>query len=175
MTTPADLLNKRFGDVFVANSKIRKIVSSSNANLKSQIFTEFMAPLETSTLNPVVIIALVPGEMQVKTAAIKDLNWKSLHVRSYLSTSEMERAEVKLSGAVEPQRPLVGAFHGVEDLDMRAIAETDNSKTYTFEQQGQGTLTVFTSKPMIATGGNDLPRRTTFIPMLSEANFVYEK
>jgi len=38
-----------------------------------------------------------------------------------------------------------------------------------------GKLTVFTSKPGIATGGNDLPRKTTFLPMLTGANFVYEK
>jgi hypothetical protein len=102
------------------------------------------------------------------------LNWDSLHVRSYRSWDEVVAAGIILQDT-EPQKPAPMASYQPTDINMRMIGETENSKVYQFENQGAGKMTLFTTKPQIATGGNDLPRKTSLLPWLAEYNFVYER
>lgn len=174
MSTPADILNRRYGDVFLSKSKNLKIVSAERGSSQGENYAVYTALLNTGAVNPVVISALVQGAAPEGGAHLRDLDWDSLHVRSYNSWDDLASAGVELRDT-EPQKPMVGAIQSSTDLPIRSTNETENAKVYSFGQKSMGRLTLFTSKPSIATGGNDLPRKTTFLPWLSDSNFVYEK
>lgn len=175
MSSPTEILNARYGEIFLSKSKNINIVSAENGNGGGENFTVYTSLLETGTVNPVVIVALVEGSNNMSASApLKDLNWSSLHVRSYNSWDELTRAGITIANN-NPQRPVQGALQQFKDIQMRVLAENDNSKTYHFSSTAQGTMTLFTSKPTIATGGNGLPRETSFLPWLAECNFVYQR
>lgn len=174
MAGPAELINQRYGDVFLSKSRNLKIVSREAGNQVPVQFTEYNALLSTGALNPVVVTALVQGAGPAEGGLLQELNWSSVHVRSYRSWDEVVSAGINLVDT-EPQKPMVMSGRQGKDLNIRAQAETENSKVYHFESQGMGKITLFTSKPTITTGGNDLPRKTTLLPMLAEHNFVYER
>jgi len=174
MSRPSEVLNKRYGNVFLSKSKNLKIVSSENGNSHEEVFVVYNSLLDTGSVNPVVLSALSRKEAVRNPIQLKDLNWASVHIRSYNSWDDLERAGIELAEN-NPQRPTVGALHECKDCIIVAVSETENSKTYEFDDNGEGKLTVFTAKPIIATGGNDLPRRSTFLPWVNSSNFVYER
>jgi hypothetical protein len=174
MTTPFEVLNIRYGGIFLSRSKNKKIVSENRGDNTGTVYATYNALLNIGTINPVVLVALVKGNGPEGGALLQDLDWESVHVRSYGSWDDLVSAGVDLVDT-DPQRPYPMNSADVSDFQVRAISETENSKTYRFEQASLGQVTVFTSKPIIATGGNDLPRKTSFIPILPDANFVYER
>lgn len=174
MEAPADVLERRYGDVFLSKSKNLKIASGETPSQTGREVAVYNALLDTGSVNPVIILAVVDSRETRPQAALRDLDWSSLHVRSYNSWDEVARAGITLADN-EPQKPVSGALRDTKDIAMRSVSETKNSKTYHFEQASHGRVTVFTSKPVIATGGNDLPRKTSFLPWLAEANFVFER
>jgi len=174
METPADIVNRRFGDVFLSKTENLKVVSGERGEQTGENVTVFSAVLDTGVINPVVLSALVPGNIQVNGANLRDLDWSSVHVRSYNSWDDAIAAGVNLVDT-DPQKPVSGALREVKDLRIVAVDQTKDSKVYHFAEADLGRLTVFTAAPTIATGGNDLPLKSTFLPMLSSGNFVYER
>jgi len=174
MSLAAKAIEARFGDIFLYNSENKNIVSEESSSKQGQVFSIWTTLLDTGSVNPSVLIALVKGSGSGDISKLKDLKWSSVHIRSYHDWNEMKNAGVKLTEN-NPQKPTQGALHTVEDLEMEAVSQTENSKTYFFENKNDGRVTLFTSKPVINTGGNDLPRKTTFIPWLTEYNMVYER
>lgn len=174
METPSDIINRRFGDVFLSKTGNLKIVSADRDARSGENVAVFAAVLDTGVINPVVLSALVPGGGKANGANLRDLDWSSVHVRSYNSWDDAIAAGVNLIDT-DPQKPVAGALREVKDLRINAIDQTKDSKVYQFAEGAMGRLTVFTAAPTIATGGNDLPLKSTFLPMLSSGNFVYEK
>jgi hypothetical protein len=174
MSRPYEILNKRYGNVFLSKSKSLKVISKEVNADQGDFYVVYNTVLETGSINPTVLSALVKSEANHDPIQLKDLNYVSLHVRSYNSWDDLTRAGVQLENN-NPQKPTVGALHECTDCQMVAVSETDNSKTYYFNDQGDGRITIFTAKPTISTGGNDLPRKTTFLPWVNAPNFVYER
>lgn len=174
MSDPVEILNKRFGEVFLSKSKNLNIVSEESDNGQAKQFTVYTSLLDTGAANPVVLAVLVEGGGTSQTARIGELNWNSVHVRSYNSFEEVARAGINIVNN-NPQKPTSGALHEFKDPQMRAATQSENSKTYYFDQPSSGRVTLFTAKPSITTGGNQLPRKTGFLPWIAESNFVYEK
>lgn len=174
MATPAEILERRYGSVFLSKSKNLKIVSRDNSGIDGKQVAVYTAVLDTGSVTPVVLAAIVNGDGPSNGASLQDLNWSSIHVRSYNSWDEVASSGLEVPDT-DARKPVAGALKGLKDLKIHAIAETKTSKSYQFERMDFGKLTVFTSKPIIATGGNDLPNKTTFLPWLAESNFVYER
>lgn len=174
MASPAEILNKRYGDVFLSRTKNLNIISGENNNQDGEAFSSFTGALDTGVINPVVLVALVKGDSDSKGMHLRDLNWDQVHVRSYKSWTEARSAGIELKDP-EPQKPVAGALNDVKDVSMRSISETKNSKTYTFDNPKDGKITLFTTTPSLGSGGNDLPRTTTLLPALNDSNFVYIK
>jgi hypothetical protein len=174
MSRPHEILNKRYGKVFLSKSKSLKVVSQETNTDQGEFYVVYNTLLDTGSINPTVLSALVKQEANQNPIQLENLNWVSLHVRSYNSWDDLVRAGIELQQN-NPQRPTVGALHECTDCQMAAVSETDNSKTYYFDNQGDGKITIFTSKPVISTGGNDLPRKATFLPWVNSPNFVYER
>lgn len=178
METPFEILTKRYGDVFLSKSENLNIVSENDQDRRQQSATVYTAVLETGAVNPTVLAVLVNNSADIKGAYLRDLKWSSIHVRSFNSWNEVVASGMILTDT-EAQKPVSGSLNRVKDLTIRAVEESKNSKVYEFQDRDRqnldlGRLTVFTSSPGIATGGNDLPRKTTFLPMLATHNFVYE-
>lgn len=178
MLTPSEILTKRYGDVFLSKSEKLNIVSQEDHHRQGQTATVYAGVLETGAVNPTVLAVLVTGEGPAKGAYLRDLKWSSIHVRSFNSWNDVAASGMVLVDT-DAQKPVSGSLNNVKDLTIRAVEETKNSKVYQFQDRDRhdldlGKLTVFTSNPGIATGGNDLPRKTTFLPMLATHNFVYE-
>jgi hypothetical protein len=173
MMSPSEIINRRYGSVFLSKGRNLKIVSREKGNQEGDLFSEYNALLSTGTLNPTVISVLVQGQGPEGGALLQDLPWNQVHVRSYASWDDVVSAGITLRDT-EPQKPLSMAGQQVKDIPMRAVSESENSKTYHFNQEDLGRITLFTSKPTIATGGNDLPRSATLLPWLADANFVFE-
>lgn len=174
MSAPSNILAGRFGNVFLSKTKNLNIVSQENGSDQAKQFTVYSSLLETGAANPVALVVLVEGQSAVQNARLSQLDWSSVHVRSYNSIDELVSAGISIENN-NPQKPTVGALHDFKDMKMQVISQTENSKTYQFEDPGHGSMTVFTAKPNISTGGNQLPRKTTFLPWLGESNFVYQK
>jgi len=174
MANPAEIVNLRYGSVFLSKSKNLKLVSDDGSIGNGKEVTIYNAVLDTGAVTPVVLSALIDGKGPGNGATLSELNWTSVHVRSYNSWNDIEAANVELADT-DAKKPVTGALKGLKDLKIRAVAESKNSKVYQFEQADFGKLTLFTAKPIIATGGNDLPNKSTFLPWLAESNFVYEK
>jgi len=174
MATPAEIVNLRYGQVFLSKARNLKIISQENRSSEPVLFTEFNALLHTGTLNPTVLTALVRGSSNVPGGLLQELDWDQVHVRTYSSWDDVISAGIVLKDT-EPQRPTSMASQQIKDIPMRSVNETINSKIYHFDQPELGRMTVFTTKPFIATGGNDLPRRATLLPWLADANFVFER
>lgn len=178
MQTPAEILTRRYGDVFLSKSENLNIVSRENDARRQEAATVYTAVIETGAVNPTVLAVLVNNSSAAKGSYLRDLKWSSIHVRSFNSWNEVVASGMVLADT-EAQKPVSGSLNRVKDLTIRAVEETKNSKVYQFQDRDRqdldlGKLTVFTSAPGIATGGNDLPRKTTFLPMLATHNFVYE-
>lgn len=174
MSSPAEILNERYGAVFLSKLKNLKISSGADGVGRERTVAVYASLLETGSVTPVVLTALVDGNGPESGATLAELQWSSVHVRSYNSWADLVSAGLDLADT-EARKPTVGALKGKKDIKMVAVAETANSKVYQFEVANAGKLTVFTAAPVIAAGGNDLPRKTTFLPWLNENNFVYER
>ncbi len=174
MASPADVINERYKDVFLSKTKNSNIVSDEDGNTRGTTYSVFTSLLDTGSINPVVMAVLVKGNVPQSQAYLGDLNWHSVHVRSYNSWNDLERSGIVLAEN-NPQKATVGAFNKFKDTKIVAVAQTDTSKTYRFEDKAQGKLTLFTVKSSINTGGNDLPKKSTFLPCIKDSNFVYEK
>lgn len=174
MATPADILERRYGTVFLLKSENLNIVSAEDHSERGKQVSVYSAVLDTGSVTPVVLVALVDGDSPQKAAALSELKWSSIHIRSYNSWDDIAASGLEIPDT-DARKPVAGALKGLKDLKIYAVAETKTSKTYQFENVNFGKLTVFTSKPIIATGGNDLPNKTTFLPWLAESNFVYER
>lgn len=174
MASPVEVINERYKDVFLSKTKNSNIVSEADGNSQGTHYSIFTALLETGSINPVTMAVLVKGEVPQTQAYLADLDWDSVHVRSYNSWNDVQRSGIVLAEN-NPQRPSVGAFNKFKDSKIVSVAQTDTSKTYHFEDKSWGKLTLFTEKSSINTGGNDLPRKTTLLPCLKDSNFVYEK
>ena len=168
------ILNRRYGDIFLSKSRNIKIVSGEQGAQSFNNYSEYNALLDTGAINPTVIVALVKGDGPEGGAHLKDLNWSSLHVRSYNSWEQLISTGITLKDT-EPQKLVSASSSEVKDVKMNSIEDGKNYKVYTFQDSNNAKITLFTSKPVIATGGNDLPRKTTLLPWLAESNFVYEK
>jgi hypothetical protein len=174
MASPVEAIAERYRDVFLSKTKNSNIVSGTDNNGQGTAYSVFTALLDTGSINPVVMAVLVEGNVPQSQAYLKDLDWSSVHVRSYNSWTDLERSGIVLAEN-NPQKPTVGAFNKMKDQKIVSIAQTPTSKTYHFEDKSMGRLTLFTAKSSINTGGNDLPRTTTMLPCLKDSNFVYEK
>lgn len=174
MSGPVAIINRRYGDVFLSKARNLKIVSRDMGNQEGVHFTEYNALLSTGAINPTVISALVRGEGPEGGELLQNLNWDQVHVRSYASWDDVISAGITLRDT-EPQRPMSMAGQQIKDVPMAMVSETENSKTYRFDNSETERMTLFTAKPNISTGGNDLPRKATFLPWLADANFVFVK
>lgn len=181
MSDPVDVINARFGDVYVYPSKILNVVAApnggaSNARQPGKKYETFNTLLDVGTLNPVVLVALVSPSSSAKSTRpvqLKNLNWESVHVRSYASYDDMLKSGIEIQEN-NPQVPAVGVLHDFKDVPMQAVTQTETSKNYRFETSN-GNMTVFCQKSVIRDAGNELPRRTTLLPWIQSHNFVYEK
>lgn len=174
METPLELITNRYGDVFLSKSRNLKIVSGDRERKTENSFIEYNALLGTGSLNPVVITALVKNAGPDGGDLLSRLNWSSLHVRSYRSWDELVGVGIALKDT-EAQKPTVQSSRKVKDFNMRFVSETENSKTYQFTNNEEGKVTLFTSKPVINVGGNDLPRNITLVAAMGDNNFVFER
>lgn len=173
MEKPYEVLRARYGEVFLYKTKNLKVVSEESSKREGETFTVYASLLDTGSANPVVLVALSKNEVHQNPVRFQDLDAKSVHVRSYKSWEELNRSGLNLE-TNNPQKPTLGALHNFKDFSMQMVNGTDNSKTYQFPE-GNGRMTVFTSKPVISVGGNDLPNKTTFLPWINSNNFVYER
>ena len=130
MAGPVELINQRYGDVFLSKSRNLKIVSREAGNQVPVQFTEYNALLSTGALNPVVVTALVQGAGPAEGGLLRELNWSSVHVRSYRSWDEVVSAGINLVDT-EPQKPMVMSGRQGKDLNIRAQAETETAKSTT--------------------------------------------
>jgi len=176
MSSPAQILNLRFGGVSLCRSKNLKVVSEENPNDRSPLKTIFTGVLDVGVMNPVVLIAIVDGDITEETASLDSLNWASVTVRTYASWTVIEQMDLPFNNRDGQKLPAT-ALAGLKDIPMQAVAgdfDTPDSKVYYFQDETFGRMTCFTSKPTIDVGGNDLPRKTTFIPMIGDYNFTFE-
>lgn len=173
MEKPYEVLKARYGEVFLYKTKNLKVVSEESNNRDGEDFTVYASLLDTGSVNPVVLVALSKTEVQKNPVRFQELDAKSVHVRSYKSWEEFNKSGLNLE-VNNPQKPTLGALHNFKDFPMQMVLGSNNSKTYQFEE-GRGRITVFTSKPVINTGGNDLPNKTSFLPWINSNNFVYER
>lgn len=173
MSSPRDIINSRYGDIFVYFSENLKINSQESNSPAGQIFSVYSTFLDVGTITPVTLIALSKTTGGKDVIKLKDLNWSSIHIRSYGSLEDMERAGVNIK-TNNPQKPTKNALRKVEDIEMEAISEEETSKTYLFEDTTLGRVTLFTSKSFVSGTSNSLPRKTTFVPWILDNNFVLE-
>lgn len=174
MESPLDIITGRYGDIFLSKSENLKIVSGENPSGEPRLVTVYNAQVSVGTANPIVLAVTVEGMRHEEQVRMRDLDPISVHVTSYNSQADMDRAEVKLA-RTEPQTPVAGALRDAPDLEIKAIDQTSNSKVYQFEKPEYGRLTLFTRAPSISTGGNDLPYTTKFLPSINKLNFVWER
>jgi hypothetical protein len=168
-----EVLKARYGEVFLYQTKNLKVISEESDTRNGENFTVYASLLDTGSANPVVLVALSKDQARQNPVRFQDLNASSVHVRSYKSWDDFNKSGLNLE-VNNPQKPTLGALHNFKDFPMQMVSGTDDSKTYQFPD-GEGRMTVFTSKPVINTGGNDLPNKTTFLPWVNSYNFVYER
>lgn len=174
MSTPSKVIEERYGDVFVYFSKNVKINSEETQSNEGDLCSLWNTYLDVGTINPVILHVVASPSKTGSISRLRDLPWKSVHVRSYASHDEVLNSEVEIS-TNNPQKPKKNALYDVQDFKMQAVSSTNTSKTYYFEEQSYGKMTLHTHKPNIDIGGNDLPSKTTFLPSLQDSNWVYEK
>lgn len=174
MNSPQKILESRFGSVLFKNSGTVSVQTADSSSGSAVTYTKYVAPLSVGMIDQVVAIALVKGVGSGEYAKLGDIQWSSFHVRTYRTSEDVQRAGINLEG-MSPSKPTIGALQGVKDLAMTAVKETECSKTYYFESDSQGRITVFCPKPVVGFGGNELPTKTTLLPWLLDYNFVYEK
>lgn len=171
--SPSDILLGRFGESIVFPGGEIHVAVEDSGSEKSSTYKVYSTYLDVGSISPVVLIALAKNGPKEPTT-LNEINWESLHVRSYKSQSDMKTAGVSVL-TNSPQRPKVGSLHQFEDLKIEAVAETEKSKTYIFPSNPGYKLTLHTEKPVVKISGTELPRRTTFIPWVAQYNFVLEK
>lgn len=174
MLSPSEIIERRYGSVSVSKSKILNIVSRDANNQSGKIVTVYNAVIDTGSITPVVLSAIVDGERPEARATLADLNWSSVHVRTYSSWNEVRAAGIEIADT-EAQRLVSGALKSLKDLKMIRHQSNETNGVYRFEDPKFGKLTVHTGKPSVKNSGSGIPKDSTFLPWLAESNFVYEK
>jgi len=174
MSKPHEVIEARYGNVFVYFSENVKIISDESASQSGELVSLWSTYLDVGTVNPVVLIVISDPGKTGGVSKLKDLPWKSVHVRSYNSYKELETSGIDVK-TNNPQKPTKNALYEVNDFAMTAVAQTETSKTYFFEEANMGRMTLHCVKSNISVGGNELPSKTSFLPSLQDNNWVYEK
>ena len=147
-----------------------QMVSKSQEN-ESGLFVVYQALIDVGASLPSLVAVLADASFDKKSARVSEIPIKSLHVRTYKNWSDFQ--DLGFTDLPEElQSP--GAFEeGAEDFPMTAISETKDSRTYQFEKEGLGSITLFTSRSVQPGISHGLPFKTKFLGWVGENNFVY--
>lgn len=170
MSTPKEILISRFGDLLLQKKEKIEMVSRTEEK-ESGIYSVYQTLIEVGASLPVLVAVLCDASFDKKSALLKDIPFKSLHVRSYRNWSEFEELGVKMEDDLQTLD-----YFSTEDLpnfEMTAVKETDSSRTYKFEDEKFGSMTLFTLRARNSKFSHGLPTRTRFLGWINEYNFVF--
>tara|TARA_R110002072_G_scaffold45565_4_gene126769 strand:+ start:67923 stop:68447 length:525 start_codon:yes stop_codon:yes gene_type:complete len=173
MSSPADILKLYFQSLLLTKGKNLKIVSEREGE-EDSIVSTYQTLIRTGLSTPTVLIVLVKGASSAEKAKFEDLDYTSIHVRSYKTWKDLDKLNLGLDDTVD-QEPNDLDTNDLENFKMESTSETKTSKTYKFEKSEWGTITLFTDKPRISFSSNDLPLQGRVIAWIREHNFVFNK
>lgn len=170
MSTPQEILVLRFGEVLLQKKENIKIVSKQGEH-ESGVFSLYQALIEVGASLPVLVAVLSDPSIEKGSSLVKDLPMKALHVRSYRNWKEFEDLGFSPAQDLQTLQPL--SLSEFENFKMEAVSETENSRTYQFEDPSLGSITLFSNKPKHSKFSHGLPTQTRLLGWINDFNFVF--
>lgn len=156
-------VNNLFGDL-----KVKKI-GTFNVETEGRPMDFFVTKILNSTTDHIGLVAMAPhqgGERD--TVQLSQLDWQSLHVRTYLNRSELENAFKKMSeeklGQLLSQRVKNPKWSDEPDIVLVATAAREDKKEY----DATGNLPF----KVVLHNAGDIERKIELIPALQTYNFT---
>ena len=167
-------VNKLFGAV-----QIQKVCTCKVEALGAQQ-DAYVAKLNNGTTDQIAMIAMVPhDDSAMSLQVLSQVNWDSLHVRSYTSKSSLEAslaaiASKEVLAELQTQIIVTPDWGNDRDLELNAIKATSSCTTYGCDAQLPFAVTLH-SIYSDNKHGTELENDIEFIPALTTYNFTLTK
>lgn len=170
MSSPQEILLLRFGNVLLQRKEKLEMVSKSQEN-ESGLFVVYQALIDVGASLPSLVAVLSDASFDKRSARVKEIPIKSLHVRTYKNWSDFQ--DLGFTDLPEELETPDNFKDGAQDFAMTAVSETKDSRTYKFDSDGLGTITLFTSRAVQPGISHGLPFKTKLLGWVGENNFVF--
>lgn len=171
MSNPKELILLKFGNVLLQRKEKLEMVSKKNST-ETGTYTVYHSLVHVGSSLPVLIAVLADPTFDKPSAKVKDIDFKSFHVRTYKNWSDFE--DLGFSDLPDDLQTLSDIPEDVEEFEMTAFRETDDSRSYKFEDEKSGIVTLFTHRTIQNHTSHGLPFKARFLGWMGECNFVYQ-